>query len=179
MVVGLKGSAADEELVEFAFTAATDRECDLIAVRVARHTVPGATGLLSPVVDEATAQRRAEELLDDALTAPGSRHPGVHVRRLVERSTAARPLVSASLTAELVVVGRRHHPFHRLGPVTQAVLHRAGCSVAVVPLDDRTGPDRARAGARCRPGVRRPSTISAGSPAPPVPGRRRRCPPSP
>jgi nucleotide-binding universal stress UspA family protein len=46
-------------------------------------------------------------------------------------------LVAASLTAQLLVVG--HHRHRALGSTTHAVLHRATCPVAVVPIAASAG----------------------------------------
>ncbi|MFQ1002412.1 universal stress protein [Modestobacter sp. SSW1-42] len=128
VVVGLDGSAADRDLAAFALAAAAARGCDLVAVRAWRRDLP------HPGADEQAAQRRAETGVEDTLTAVREHHPAVRVHAIVEPATAARLLVGASLTAELVVVGHRHHPLSRLGSVTHALLHQAGCPVAVVPV---------------------------------------------
>ncbi|NIH68540.1 universal stress protein [Modestobacter marinus] len=140
VVVGLAPGELDPAVAAFAFAEAASRGCQLVAVRAWAHTVPGAAGLLEPFVDAATAQRREESALDDALTEASAQHAGVVVQQVAERGSAARLLLAAALTAELVVVGHRHHRLARLGSVASAVVHRAGCPVAVVPLLDRPAP---------------------------------------
>lgn len=150
VVVGLDGGEGDRELAEFALSAAAARGCDLIAVRAWEHTVPGSAGVLDPLVDEGTAQRREEDSLGDALAVAVAAHPGVPVRSIVERAPAARLLLDASLTVELLVVGHRRRHWGRLGSVAHATVHRAGCPVAVVPLPARGDLDRTPAPTRAR-----------------------------
>jgi nucleotide-binding universal stress UspA family protein len=53
----------------------------------------------------------------------------------VVRDRAAAALLTASTTAELLVVGHRQRGrLARLGSTTHGVLHRASCPVAVVPI---------------------------------------------
>ena len=56
--------------------------------------------------------------------------PDVLVREVVVRDRAARALLSAGMTAQLIVVGHRRRL--ALGSTPHAVLHRATCPVAVV-----------------------------------------------
>jgi len=140
VVVGLSGAECDRALAETALTAAEVRGCELTVVRAWEHTVPGAAGVLDPFVDPPTAQYRESGALDDLLAAVTPRHPTVPVRRVVERARAAQLLLAASLTAELVVVGHHHRAVGRLGRVASALLHRAGCTVLVVPDGTARGP---------------------------------------
>lgn len=144
VVVGLDGGEGDRALAGFALSAAAARGCDVVAVRAWEHTVPGSAGVLDPFVDEESAQRREENSLDDTLAVVTVDHPGVLVHRIVERAPATRLLFGASFTAELVVVGHRHQPLGRLGSVAHAMVHRAGCPVAVVPLPSRAELRRAQ-----------------------------------
>jgi nucleotide-binding universal stress UspA family protein len=134
VVVGLDGGPDEAPLLEFAFAAAAARGTELVAVHTWQHTVPGpAHLLLSPLVDEAAAQRREEAELAQLVDETSERHPDVPVRRVVERGRPAATLVPVALTAELLVVGRRHRR-GRLGSVAGAVLHAAPCPIGVVPL---------------------------------------------
>jgi nucleotide-binding universal stress UspA family protein len=129
-------------VISFALTAAAARGTDLVAVHAWRHLFPGpAHVVLDPFVDGAAAQRREEGVLADALaTTARGRAPGVGIRRVVERDRTATALVSAALAAQLLVVGHRHRATGMLGSTTAAVLHRAACPVAVVPLPARPVP---------------------------------------
>ncbi|MBN1092817.1 universal stress protein [Blastococcus sp. TML/M2B] len=149
VVVGVDGPE-DDPVLDAAFDAAEARDCGLVAVHTWRHPFPGAAHVvLDPLIGADAAQRRQESLLDDLLTSRTTRRPDVPVRRVVEQARAADVLLSAALTAELLVVGRHHRPGGPLGTLrstTNAVLHRAGCPVEVVP-----GAGPAEAG---RPGAR-------------------------
>lgn len=129
VVVGIDGEPGSEALGAVAAAAAEARDTDLLAVHTWAHPH-------DPLLHPADVQLREEARLDELLDAsvPGG---APNVRRLVEPGAPAEALVAASLTAELLVVGR--HPRHglhldRLGAVTTAVLHRAACPVLVVPL---------------------------------------------
>ncbi|RBY87746.1 universal stress protein [Blastococcus sp. TF02A-30] len=147
VVVGVDGPE-DDAALGAAFAAAAARGCPLVAVHTWRHPVPGPAHLaLDPLVGAEAAQRREESLLADLVAPWATRLPEVPVRQVVERARAAEVLLSAALTAELLVVGRRHRPGGVLGTLrstTNAVLHRAGCPVQVVPV---TEPARPPAGA--------------------------------
>ncbi|MCF6734353.1 universal stress protein [Blastococcus sp. KM273129] len=136
VVVGVE-DGTDDDVVAAAFRAAADRACGLVAVHTWRHPAPGPAHLaLDPLVGDEAAQRREEDLLSDVLAPWTARYPQVPVRQVVERGRAAEVLLSASLTAELLLVGRRSRWGGVLGGLrstTNAVLHRAGCPVQVVP----------------------------------------------
>ncbi|MGA5823312.1 universal stress protein [Kitasatospora sp. NPDC094028] len=132
--LGLAHPAAD--VLAFAFEAAALRSAPLRVVHVwappagSEHLAHGTTG-----GDEASAAERAG--LAGALEPWRARHPGVDVTAELVPGRAATELVDATVTARLLVVGRRtrHLPFlhHHLGPVARAAIHRAHCPVAVVP----------------------------------------------
>lgn len=128
----------DAVVLEAAFRAAADRECEVVVVHTWRHPVPGPMHVvLDPLVGTETAQRREEDELADLLVPCTTRHPQVPVRPVVERGRPAEVLLAAALSAELVVVGRHARAGGVLGALrstTNAVLHRAGCPVQVVPV---------------------------------------------
>jgi nucleotide-binding universal stress UspA family protein len=128
-----------EAVLDFAFAEARWRDAALDVVHVweepwnlgyLRHT----SGLGTDItLIENDLHRRLAEVLKDAR----ERHPGVEPAGRIEAGSAARTLIRASRSAELVVVGarrwsrRRHRQW--IGPVAQALLHRSECPVAVVP----------------------------------------------
>ncbi|SEO84138.1 universal stress protein [Trujillonella endophytica] len=139
VVVGLAGDDGDDALLAFALRAAADRGSAVVAVHTWRHTAPGLLHLgLEPLVDEVTAQHREEALLADVVDRAGPLPAQVH--RVVRRGGAAGTLIAAGLTAELLVVGHRHDRGGHLRSVTSAVLHRAACPVAVLPLGTAVPP---------------------------------------
>lgn len=133
VVVGVETSGADAEVLKFAVAAAADRGTGLVAVHawqdVVLETAFRSTG---PLADRAGVAVDEQLALSEVLAGWRDKVPDVEIREVVVRDRPARALVAAALTAELVVVGHRRR--HALGSTTHAVLHRAPCPVAVVPL---------------------------------------------
>ncbi|WP_405490697.1 universal stress protein [Streptomyces sp. NBC_00096] len=72
--------------------------------------------------------------LEAAVAGAAARHPEVATECVSRPGDAAHVLVDESATADLLVVGRRHHrPLHGLGPTDHAVAHYARGPVALVP----------------------------------------------
>ncbi|MET9465088.1 universal stress protein [Streptomyces sp. NPDC006544] len=72
--------------------------------------------------------------LEAAVAEASARHPAVPTTCVSRPGDAADVLVDESATADLLVVGRRHHrPLHGLGPTDHAVAHRARAPVALIP----------------------------------------------
>lgn len=151
VVLGLDVGRPCDGLLEFAFDAARRRGTGLHVVHAFRTLprltpgppVPGATTASedgraphAPAPGQASAD--AEGTVTAVLRAWRHRYPGVPVTETVTGERAAVALVRAARNAGLLVVGRRANG-HRLGahtgPVVHAVLHHAGCPVAVVPHD--------------------------------------------
>lgn len=87
-----------------------------------------------PLVVDRNRERETRNLVD-AVAGTAGKYPDVAVRYLAVRGGAARALIDASFGAGLVVVGARGHGGFTgllLGSVGQALLHRAGCPVAIV-----------------------------------------------
>ncbi|MFF4525055.1 universal stress protein [Streptomyces bluensis] len=120
VVLGLDTPRPGDELIEFAFEAARHRAAGLRVVHA--FSVPSAEGA-GPRTDPLRPWRE--------------KFPGVPVTETVSgEGQAATALIRASSRASLVVVGRRTRGSRlgtRIEPVTHAVLHHAGCPVAVVP----------------------------------------------
>jgi nucleotide-binding universal stress UspA family protein len=131
VVVGVEGRG-DEEILAFAFAEAAARHTDLVAVHAWQEVLDAAFLSISPLIDWDVVMADEERLLAEALAGWSEKEPDVAVREVVVREKTARALVAAGLTAELLVVG--HHRRRTLGSTTHAVLHRANCPVAVVPL---------------------------------------------
>ena len=132
VVVGVEGRG-DEEVLAFAFGEAAARRTDLVAVHAWQDVVlETAFRSLGPLAEWTGVMADEERVLAEALAGWREKEPDVAVREVVVRDKAARALVAAGLTAALLVVG--HHRHRRLGSTTHAVLHRANCPVAVVPL---------------------------------------------
>ncbi|MBB3083620.1 universal stress protein [Geodermatophilus sabuli] len=135
VVAGVEGRPGDEAVLAFAFAEAAARGTDLVAVHAWRDVaLEPSLQSLGPLVDWVGVAADEQRLLAEALAGWRDRHPDVEVREVVVRERTAAAVVAAGLTAHLVVVGHRRRRLARLGSTTHAVLHRAGCPVAVVPL---------------------------------------------
>nr|WP_285558377.1 universal stress protein [Streptomyces hygroscopicus] len=134
VVLGVGARQKDAAAVRFAVEEARLRGVPLEAVRAWRrpahgaphHAVPSGGPVASP---EARAAGELAAAVRDVPSGTASR------RRTVE-GPAHRALIDASADAGLLVIGARrregrHGP--ALGRVAHAVLHHAGCPVAVVP----------------------------------------------
>jgi nucleotide-binding universal stress UspA family protein len=133
VVVGVETRRGDESVLEFAFAEAADRGTDLVAVHTWHDVVLGtAYRSTGPLVDWAGVAADEQLALSEALAGWRDKAPDVDVREVVARDKPAHALLSAGLTAQMMVVGHRQRL--ALGSTTHAVLHRATCPVAVVPL---------------------------------------------
>ncbi|MFD3993824.1 universal stress protein [Streptomyces sp. NPDC058583] len=125
IVLGVDGSPVGEQAVDFAFSEAALRGAELVAVHVwMPDYAPAGSGVES-----------AERLLAQALAGRGQRYPEVTVRHDVVSGETREMLLELSKTAQLMVVGARGRGGFAglvLGSVSQALLHHADCSVAVV-----------------------------------------------
>jgi len=136
VVLGLDPRHPCDELIEFAFDAARRRTTGLQVIH-AFSRVPGqaAAGRSGPV--PGPEPLAGPEHTVAALLRPWrEKFPGVPVTETVTEGRAATELVRASARACLVVVGRRTWDVRlgtHIGSVVHAVLHHAGCPVAVVP----------------------------------------------
>lgn len=133
VVVGVETGRGDPEVLEFAFAEAAERGTDLVAVHAWQDTVlETAYRSMGPLVDWAAVATDEQLALSESLAGWRDKAPDVVVREVVVRDRPARAVLAAGLAAELIVVG--HRPRMSLGSTTHAVLHRAPCPVAVVPL---------------------------------------------
>lgn len=139
VVVGVDGSDSAAAALDFAFVEADTRGADLLAIttwygRLSAQTVDR----LPLIYDASDVTAEFDRLLESALADARQRVPAaaqVPVRHEVHHGRAARTLVEASTTAQLVVVGARGGgglAGLRLGSVSQAMLHHAECPVAIV-----------------------------------------------
>ncbi|NGO44869.1 universal stress protein [Streptomyces ureilyticus] len=135
VVLGLDTGQPCDDLLEFAFEAARRRGAALRVIHT--FTVPPGYATADRVVPPPGPELLAEH--EHAVVATlrpwCEKFPEVAVTETVVEGRAATELTRAASGAALVVVGRRLRDI-RLGghggPVTHAVLHHAGCPVAVV-----------------------------------------------
>jgi nucleotide-binding universal stress UspA family protein len=139
VVVGVNGSPLSEAAIPFAFEAAAAREVPLRAV----HTwldldLAGAWVPLPSVVDWTMVQANEERILVERLAGWQEKYPGVDVQRVVTKDRPARALLRRAEDAQLLVVGSRGRGGLAglgLGSVSQTLLHKAPCPVAVIRPD--------------------------------------------
>lgn len=135
VVVGVDPDAS-QLAVEFGFEEAAARGAELVAIHVWSGRLPPEDETELPLIYDATdVQRNQAHRVAEFIAGARERYPGVTVRPLVRPGRAARVLVEASETAQLVVVGARGRGGFTgllLGSVSQEVLHHANCPVAIV-----------------------------------------------
>lgn len=125
IVLAVDGSPDSEKAVDFAIAEAQWRGAEILAVHAWRpdHESAG------------TGVETAERLLSQAVAGRRERAPDVVIRQEVLSGETREVLIEASKSAQLVVVGARGRGGFSgmlLGSVSQAVLRRACCPVAVV-----------------------------------------------
>jgi nucleotide-binding universal stress UspA family protein len=133
IAVGVDGRPVSEAALAFAFHAAADRAVPLVAVHTWWDTFldPGLTTQLFRDEDQVYQQ----EVLAERLAGWSEKYPQVEVMRVVARDRPAQLLLKQSRDAQLVVVGSRGHGEFAglvLGSVSNALVHKAGCPVAIV-----------------------------------------------
>ncbi|MCZ7437467.1 universal stress protein [Micromonospora sp. WMMC241] len=140
VVVGVDGSPLSRDAVEFAAGTASARGARLHAVHAWTHPTSRGPGDMQPLVyDEGQVRDEEERALTETLAGIDERWPDVPVTREVVHARPVAALTAASRDAQLVVVGRQGRGELTgllLGSVSQALLHRADCPVAVVRAPD-------------------------------------------
>ncbi|MDX2543178.1 universal stress protein [Streptomyces sp. WI04-05B] len=138
LVLGLDTGRPCDELIEFAFDAAARRGSSLRVINTFGR--PPDFAAADRVVPVSGPELRAEQerAVAAALRPWCEKFPEVAVTESVTEGRAADELISASVGAALLVVGRRIRESRlgtHLGPVAHAVLHHAAAPVAVIPHD--------------------------------------------
>ncbi len=146
VLLGVDGSPAGEEAVEFAFEEAGLRGTEAVALHA---WTPGSAAAAPPqdpsmpsCALEPGILAAQEPLLAEAVAGRRQRHPDVRVEYTVVRGDAREALIEASRNAGLIVVGSRGRGGFTgllLGSVSQALLHHAHCPVVVVRGTDARG----------------------------------------
>jgi nucleotide-binding universal stress UspA family protein len=136
VVVGVDGSSLSTAAVAFAFEQASQRGVPLAAIYTWSIEFVEGVVVTTPGTPQWRAiQERHELTVGESLAGWREKYPDVEVEVHIEHDRPADALASASEKACLVVVGARGRGGFRgllLGSVSQAVLHRAHCPVAVV-----------------------------------------------
>ncbi|MFJ2666364.1 universal stress protein [Nocardia fluminea] len=139
VVVGVDGSAVGEPAIGAAFTEASERNAELVAVHGWSDLSQGEFGgrgyLDVPIADFEIAE---EALLAERLAGWAPQFPDVVVRREVEVDGPRERLIEWSRTARLVIVGSRGRGGFRgllLGSTSNYLVQHADCPVMVVHPD--------------------------------------------
>lgn len=129
--------AADDAVLAFAFRAADARHAAVVAEHVwstAADAVPARAGATADPAAERAAAGTSARMLRAAVGPWTDRYRRTPVRHVTRHGLDAVIALSASArSAELVVIGA-HHGRPGGGAVRRALLHRAGCPLAVVPV---------------------------------------------
>jgi nucleotide-binding universal stress UspA family protein len=136
VVVGVDGSPHSLDATAFAADEAVLRKTDLVAVHAWRGPVSTGPGDMLPLVyDRELVSEEETRVLVEATAGLAERYPDLLVGHQVVRDRAASTLIAKSQYAQLVVVGARGRGGFTgllLGSVSQALLHHAGCPVAII-----------------------------------------------
>lgn len=136
VVVGVDGSPTSTAAIAFAADEAEWRHASLLAAHA--WTAPVSTGpgdMLPLVYDVDKVEAEERRVLSESVAGLGESHPDVPVEQRLVHGRAAEFLNDLSREAQLVVVGSRGHGGFTgllLGSVSRALVHHAGCPVAVV-----------------------------------------------
>lgn len=136
ILLGVDASPVSEAAIAFAYQAAAERAVPLVAVH--SWTEAFAAPALTSLMDRSEDQAYEEELLAQRLAGWAGKYPEVEVTRIVAHDRAAHLLIEKSHGAQLVVVGSRGHGEFAglvLGSVSNALVHRSACRVAIVRPD--------------------------------------------
>lgn len=136
VLVGVDRSPACEAAIAFAFDAAAERGVSLVAV----HTWSDwkIDPVIAPLLEWDTIEADGRRLLAERMAVGEQKHPDVAVERVFTRDRPAHNLLERASRAQLLVIGSRGREEFAgliLGSVSNALLHRAPCPVAVVRPD--------------------------------------------
>ncbi|MEU6732650.1 universal stress protein [Streptomyces physcomitrii] len=138
ILLGVDGSPAGAEAIDFAFTEAALHGAVLRAVHcwtTWNAPMPPPQDAAMPYANEPGALAGGEaRLLSEALAGHRARFPEVRVEQETVHAGTRETLIEASRSARLLVVGARGRGGFTgllLGSVSQAMLHHAHCTVAV------------------------------------------------
>lgn len=133
IVVGIDGSRSSAAALDYACRRAELTGESVVAIH-AWHVWAPSTDVWASAPRSVDTEEH-ELLLSESIAGVREDHPDVHLEQEVIPVAPERCLVDASASASLVVVGSRGRGYFSgllLGSVSQAVLHRAACPVAVV-----------------------------------------------
>ena len=134
VLVGVDGSSTSDAAIGFAFEAASARSVSLVALHTWSDMMfdPSLAGV---VADWDVVERAERRALSEQVGGWAEKFPDTSVELLVRRDQPAHSLLAEAARAQLVVVGCRGHGQFVgmvLGSVSNALMHRAPCPVAMV-----------------------------------------------
>lgn len=139
VVVGLDASERSERALAFAFEQASHRQVGLTGVACWAWEDGDGYLPLPPVGVWEETRSQERRLVSELLAGWAEKYPDVEVRTRLERARTVPTLLDAAAGATLLVVGTRGRGGFDgllLGSVSQRVIERASCPVAVVPSPD-------------------------------------------
>jgi nucleotide-binding universal stress UspA family protein len=145
VVVGVDGSAAGRAACEFAFGYADEHGVPLAAAYVSDQDDDDYFYDETTLSTHFTVEPAALELLASEVEPWSLKYPRVRVRQAVLHGAVSDGLVGAAAGAHLLVVGdKRRGPVSRTrsGDVPFALIRRAGCPTAIVPVNSCVGETR-------------------------------------
>lgn len=136
VVVGVDGSKASANAIDFAFGQAESLQAEVVALHA--WTSPFLTyadGASMLQFDEEKIREESRLLVAESVAGAAADHPDVKWTTELVTGSAAQALVRRAESADLVVVGSRGRGGFTgllLGSVSQSVLHHAHCPIAIV-----------------------------------------------
>ncbi|WP_309647361.1 universal stress protein [Nocardioides sp.] len=130
----------DVGVLELAFEVASARSLPVTVLHCFWDVVTVSQGAVD-VPDDEPGVEAERQLLTTAVAPLREKYADVPVHLQLTRGFVDARLISASATADLIVVGHQAKPFLDeviYGSVTPVIVEHAACSVAVVPQSDRT-----------------------------------------
>ena len=145
VVVGVDGSAVSSSAIAYAYEQASSRGVGLTVVHAWwLDNIEDAAAAAIWTVDWQTFAKEEQALVAESLAGWEEKYPDVPVRRHSVRGLPVEALIRQSKSACLVVVGTRGRGGFGgllLGSVSQGVMHRARCPVAIVHGEKQTRAD--------------------------------------
>lgn len=136
VVVGFDGSALSLDALGYAFEQAASRHAPLVVLHAWKIEFIDGVVVTSPDSPQWKAlHERLHTMLEHAVAGWREKYPEVEVELRVVHAPPAQALAEASEGASLAVVGARGRGGFAgllLGSVSQGVLHRTHCPVAIV-----------------------------------------------
>jgi nucleotide-binding universal stress UspA family protein len=136
VVVGVDGSKASAQAIDFAFAQADVLQANVVAIHA--WTSPFLTyaeGASMLQFDEEKVREESRLLVAESVAGAAAEHPDVEWTTELVMGSAGQALVRRSETADLLVVGTRGRGGFTgllLGSVSQTALHHTRCPIAIV-----------------------------------------------